>query len=270
MKAVIVGVLVLASVSDCGRESVMDPCATVDCGAHGACVAASGGARCECEPGYQQRGSRCEEALDAGAPDAYVAGCGSGVIDPGERCDGDDLGEQTCASRGFAGGTLACKADCTAFDTRGCQTTCGDGLLGGLEVCDGADFGGAACATFGYYAGSLRCAADCATVDVSGCAHRCGDFEVDVDYGEQCDRTSLGSETCESLGYYRGEVSCQDDCQYDVSGCHGYCGDGFLDAGHEVCDGTEFGGKTCVDYGFATGWLTCNYSCDSISTVWCR
>ncbi len=45
--------------------------------------------------------------------------CGNGIRQPGEECDGNDLGGQTCVSLGYVGGTLSCKADCT-FDTSGC------------------------------------------------------------------------------------------------------------------------------------------------------
>jgi|WetSurMetagenome_2_1015567.scaffolds.fasta_scaffold245351_2 hypothetical protein len=269
MRAVIFGVVVLASLAGCAEPAAVVPCANIDCGPHGTCVAAGGGARCECAAGYQQRGSRCEEALDAGAPDAYVPGCGSGAIDPGERCDGHDLGGATCASLGFAGGTLACKDDC-AFDTRGCATTCGDGLMGGIEACDGTEFGGTGCRTYGFYDGTLRCSADCWNVDVSGCSRRCGDFVVDADRGEQCDGTNLGTDTCLTLGFYHGELACQADCHYDLSGCTGTCGDGVVDPAYEECDGTEFNGKTCQDYGFIGGWLTCDFACDSISTVHCQ
>lgn len=50
--------------------------------------------------------------------------CGDGVIDssekPREECDGAALGEATCASLGFSGGTLACDAFCH-FTTQACE-----------------------------------------------------------------------------------------------------------------------------------------------------
>ena len=49
--------------------------------------------------------------------------CGNGVIDPGEDCDGADLGGQTCQSQGFGSGTLACGPGCS-FDTSGCVALC--------------------------------------------------------------------------------------------------------------------------------------------------
>lgn len=42
-----------------------------------------------------------------------VPGCGDGVIQPGEECDGASLNNHTCVSRGFFGGTLSCNPDCT-------------------------------------------------------------------------------------------------------------------------------------------------------------
>ncbi|MBU1413210.1 hypothetical protein KKC22_17000 [Myxococcota bacterium] len=49
-------------------------------------------------------------------------GCGNGLLDLGEQCDGDDLQGATCASLGYynAVGTLACGAQCQ-YDL----TTCG-------------------------------------------------------------------------------------------------------------------------------------------------
>jgi len=38
--------------------------------------------------------------------------CGNGISDPGEQCDGTDLGGNTCTSLGFDGGSLACSPVC--------------------------------------------------------------------------------------------------------------------------------------------------------------
>ena len=48
--------------------------------------------------------------------------CGNGALDPGEVCDGADLGGQTCAGLGapYIGGDLACAADCAAVDASAC------------------------------------------------------------------------------------------------------------------------------------------------------
>jgi len=57
-----------------------------------------------------------------------ITQCGDGVIDPGEQCDGIDLGGATCQSLGYTGGTLSCKPSCE-FNTSAC--TSGDGGGGG-------------------------------------------------------------------------------------------------------------------------------------------
>lgn len=55
--------------------------------------------------------------------------CGNGVIDPGESCDGAELGDATCEGQGYPGGTLACDASC-GLDISKCTGAdlCTDGL----------------------------------------------------------------------------------------------------------------------------------------------
>jgi len=40
-----------------------------------------------------------------------------------------------------------------------------------------------------------------------------------VEEGEQCDGSDLAGQTCESLGYAGGTLSCNPDCTFDTSGC---------------------------------------------------
>src|SRR4030042_4371548 len=56
--------------------------------------------------------------------------CGNGVINSGEQCDGSDLGDQTCVSRGYYGGTLSCQPNCT-FNTSQCTSAPSGGGGGG-------------------------------------------------------------------------------------------------------------------------------------------
>jgi hypothetical protein len=67
-------------------------------------------------------------------------GCGNGIREADESCDGTDLGGQSCGSLGFDGGILSCNPDCS-LDTSGC--TCndgdGDGYTGCGGDCDDAD-----------------------------------------------------------------------------------------------------------------------------------
>lgn len=76
-----------------------------------------------------------------------LPGCGNGVVDSGEQCDGADLAGADCSTLGFAGGTLACLAAC-AFDQTGCtlagpvlpqtgQSTCYSNA-GAIIACSGS------------------------------------------------------------------------------------------------------------------------------------
>ena len=103
-------------------------------------------------------------------------GCGDGVVDlqADEVCDGDNLDGRDCLSEDYAGGVLACNADCT-LDTSGCIYECGDGDVQGDEQCEGNDLDGGTCMTQGFDGGDLACNADC-TYDTAGCENYvCGD-----------------------------------------------------------------------------------------------
>lgn len=54
--------------------------------------------------------------------ESRVPGCGDGVIETGEECDGNNLAGASCMSRGFTGGTLSCTSSCL-FDTLSCVYT---------------------------------------------------------------------------------------------------------------------------------------------------
>jgi hypothetical protein len=70
-------------------------------------------------------------------------GCGNGLIEGDETCDGSDLAGESCASQGWiGGGDLACGSTCQ-FDVSGCLPSCDDGIQNGLET--GLDCGGPIC-----------------------------------------------------------------------------------------------------------------------------
>jgi len=105
-------------------------------------------------------------------------GCGNGVLDGTEICDGADVGDASCeglgfddTSLGFAGGELACATNCLDFDTSPCTaaTECGNGLLEAGEVCDAGELDGASCASLGFEWGALSCQADCQGFELAGC-----------------------------------------------------------------------------------------------------
>ncbi len=195
--------------------------------------------------------------------------CGNNIIEGNEVCDGTDLGGETCLSQDFYGGTLACLADCSGFDTSGCEGYCGDGIINGPEVCDGDDLGGETCDSLGFGGGTLRCKSDCSDFDPSGCETppECGNNIKEI--GEVCDGTDLAGQTCETQGFYEGELACEDDCSaFDTSGCEGYCGDGIKN-GPEVCDGDDLDGQTCETQGFHGGELSCGADCSGFNTSNC-
>jgi hypothetical protein len=96
------------------------------------------GASCESlgfAPGTLTCGGGCTFDTSACPPHPVPGTCGNGTVENTERCDGSAVGGETCASLGYVGGTLACRASC-AYDTSGCtrtfpatgQTTCWNGF----------------------------------------------------------------------------------------------------------------------------------------------
>ncbi len=66
----------------------------------------------------------CDTGETAESCPADCEGCGDGVKDQGEECDGEDFGAATCESEGAGGGTLYCNANCTINDNYCCEHTC--------------------------------------------------------------------------------------------------------------------------------------------------
>lgn len=54
-----------------------------------------------------------------------AAGCGDGVVSPGEQCDGADLQGFDCASLGLGTGSLGCDPVMCTFDTQMCESDTG-------------------------------------------------------------------------------------------------------------------------------------------------
>ncbi len=211
-------------------------------------------------------------SLDTSTCDA-PASCGDGVKDPGEACDGDDLGSSNCMTEGFPGGSLACLGNCSGFDTSGCEANpaCGDGVKNGAEACDGSDLGGASCMTQGFPGGALACLTNCTGFDTSGCDPNpaCGDGVKNG--AETCDGDDLGGETCMTQGFPGGTLACVGNCSaFDTSGCdpNPFCGDGVKN-GAETCDGNDLGGATCQTQGFDGGSLACLGNCMGFDTSGC-
>lgn len=150
------------------------------------------------------------DASETAASCAEDCGCGNGVANPGEDCDGADLATATCESVAQRGGTLACNADCT-FDVTACdESMCGNGLVEPGEDCDG-DLGGATCASAGFSAGALACDASC-QFDVAAC---CNDF-CDAADTSVCVEDAVHTCTLEPTGCLGLEIS---DCALNDDVC---------------------------------------------------
>ncbi|MBU1220894.1 hypothetical protein KKF34_04725 [Myxococcota bacterium] len=187
--------------------------------------------------------------------------CGDNKIEPfyGEKCEGENLLDNTCETRGYSTGILSCTSDCQ-FDTSLCEDfLCGNGNLDEYEDCEGTVPEGLDCEDLGYYGGGpITVCANC-RYDVDHCIPwgKCGDLEIQTAYFEDCEALDLGGQTCESLGHRGGALRCKEDCHFDTSLCEGFCGDGTIQETLETCDGTNFGGETCESMGYNPGVLAC-------------
>jgi len=202
--------------------------------------------------------------------------CGDGLLsEEHEQCEGTDLGGQSCQSLGMGAGQLACDANCR-YDATGCesQAICGDGTLTTpFEQCEGADLDGQTCQTLGWHDGALACTLTC-ELDLEPCRSfgRCGDGLIQDTYGERCEGTDLGGETCVTLGWHGGELLCSGDCTFNEAPCAavGRCGDDAIQAEFgEHCDGTDLDGRTCALEGFRAGELACAPDCGGLDLRAC-
>ncbi|MBU1239462.1 hypothetical protein KKF84_09015, partial [Myxococcota bacterium] len=204
----------------------------------------------------------------------FGGSCGDGLIEEREHCEGSDLDGQSCSSLGLGSGNLACTQECL-FDVSDCETqpVCGDDVLASpVEDCEGSNLGGMTCQDLGYVTGTLACSPTVCRFNLSGCSNSlmCGNGNVETGT-EECDGENLDSQTCVSLGYRDGTLSCTEGCFFDVTDCeaHGFCGDNVLDTEFEVCDGTSLGGETCLTQGYSGGALVCGENCDQFDTNAC-
>ncbi len=47
----------------------------------------------------------------------------------------------------------------------------------------------------------------------------CKNSILEPQYGERCDGSDFGGHTCQTLGFDRGSLACDSECQFDTSGC---------------------------------------------------
>jgi cysteine-rich repeat protein len=162
-------------VCDDGDNSSGDGCSG-DCQSTEVCgngyVDVARGEACDCGTGLPLP-EGCE-GPNSDAPGATcrinctLPGCGDGVLEGLEQCDGNELGSATCLSLGFyLESPLGCTGLCS-YDTSQCLGYCGNGAVDGPEQCDGTELGGAICEDLGYTGGNLGCTQICG-YDTSGC-----------------------------------------------------------------------------------------------------
>jgi hypothetical protein len=144
-----------------------------------------------------------------------TGGCGNGVTDGSDVCDGLDVGTRTCADEGFHSGLLACASDCSAYDTSACITetpTC---------TVDGADLGDLSAGDVVSTTGDTTSATDDVTVsctDAAATATRDVAYEIVLmergRLGVRTDNTwhvvSLMREASSSTSCFTDEVRCAD------------------------------------------------------------
>ncbi len=187
-------------------------------------------------------------------------GCGNGVINDGEECDGDNLADQTCQSLGYQAGVLACSNHCR-FDRSRCEggTVCGNGLLEGGEECDGTDKGDKTCADFSFDGGELGCDPSCHLELTSCCKNSCEQDGATRCQGESVETCQMAETGClawqqtEDCSRRQGTCTEGDDGFYCKYPCHDRCneqGAHLCDADIlKVCDKTDPNDpEACLDW----------------------
>jgi len=188
--------------------------------------------------------------------------CGDGKADPGEACDGDDLGGKTCLGLGYDSGSLACLAGCK-LDRTGCKTSSGGRAFG--QRCGG---------TWGSCKGGLMCVLFNEAGKKEGyCTQECSSSKAcpSSPSGAQCvfKLSSSGKTICGFL-CSATSPSCPAglSCTYAAKGGYHYCTtDPAAQCGNnkrelaEECDGADINKMSCKAFGYSGGTLKCTSGC---------
>ena len=182
----------------------------------------------------------------------FYAKCGNGIIDSGEQCDGTNLGGASCSSLGYAGGTLKCASNCMAYNSTACTlppeiinytlsvSKIGNGTVTGTGIncgndCSESYLSGAnitlttTASSGSVFAGwSGDCSGTACSLTMSSNKSVTANFNIIsapvcgngiIESGEVCDGTNLGGQTCLSLGYTGGSLSCASSCSFNTAAC---------------------------------------------------
>lgn len=174
-----------------------------------------------------------EEATENKGGGSLDMGVDSGDNDTGAPPDSNETTRPDSPTEDTSGGDTQIE-DTSGGDTPGGDTSGGD--TSGGDTSGGDTSGG----------------------DTSG-GGVCGDGVLGAN--EACDTDDLADETCVTLAFLEGDLSCATDCTFDTSACVGdgpACGDNVAE-GLETCDG--FDTPTCVELGFDSGDAACNADC---------
>jgi len=207
----------------------------------------------------------CCPAACTSLTDVDCAGCGNGMIDPGETCDpvascksecpqigcqlftlmGANTCQAACVAAGMqtmcVNGDGCCPTGCTTANDTDCSASCGNGVVEGQEICDGN------CPTTCPPKG-------CQLQTLQGSAAACTATCVDGAMQTAC---ANGDGCCPT-----GCVAAND------SDCALVCGNGKIDPG-EVCDGncpTSCPAMGCTLRQLAGSAATCNATCATLAS----
>jgi hypothetical protein len=186
--------------------------------------------------------------------------CGDGLINIGEQCDGANIPMTSCSDMNsvFSSGQVNCNNCILSTDNCVKTSVCGDGIVDLGYECD-SGIKTATCRLFDRFGGGILTCNDNCFFNTWRCIasdSKCGNGFLDA--GEQCDPLMQITVSCSMFGNYQyGEVRCDSQCRYDLSGCSRTpiyiprCGNGQIDTslGHQ-CDGNIVP-KSCLELGFS-------------------
>jgi cysteine-rich repeat protein len=173
-----------------------------------------------CDDRIDEDGDGLVDCADPDCENDPFCLCGNGILEGNEECDdGNNTDGDGCSSSctlenpqsevcdnsmdDDSDGMVDC-ADPDCQDDPYCL--CGNGVVDPGESCDDGDGENTdSCPDDPSTGGTCQPAA-------------CGDGHL-YQGVEECDTTNLGGETCQTLGYSSGALSCQASCTFDVSGC---------------------------------------------------